>query len=562
MTTTGPLRGASTSAAAAAPPALWYPAGRPPAFTPAEILAVAARIREPVHIVAAPSGSDTAAGAGAGAVAGLGIAVGGSTSPAGTGQSGLPLLGTLPPLCPEWLGDRSFAETHGVRFPYAAGEMAGGIATVAMVSAMARAGMLGFFGAAGLDPDRVERSVAELSATLTGKPNWGVNLIHSPGAPALEERIADIALRHRVPAVSASAFMALTPAVVHIAARGLHRGTHGRIQRRTRLFAKVSRPEVAGPFMSPAPPALLRALVERGRLTAAEAELASRVPVAEDVTVEADSGGHTDNRPLAVLLPVMLALRDELTAAHGYDRVIRVGAAGGLGTPAAVAAAFALGAAYVVTGSVNQATREAGLSGDAKRMLAQADIADVTMAPAADMFELGVKVQVLRRGTFFAPRSARLYQLYRDHARWEDIPPEQRAKVEKDVLQAPFDTVWAETRRFWEQRDPAQAARAEHDARHRMALVFRWYLGMSSRWAVSGRSARRADYQIWCGPAMGAFNRWAAHSFLADPDRRDVAQIALNFLEGAALITRAHQLRSHGVPVPAAAFAPRPRRLA
>jgi hypothetical protein len=29
----------------------------------------------------------------------------------------------------------------------------------------------------------------------------------------------------------------------------------------------------------------------------------SRVPLACDITVEADSGGHTDNRPLSVLLP-------------------------------------------------------------------------------------------------------------------------------------------------------------------------------------------------------------------------------------------------------------------
>ena len=66
-----------------------------------------------------------------------------------------------------------------------------------------------------------------------------------------------------------------------------------------------------------------------------------------------------------------------------------------------MAAAFALGAAYVLTGSVNQLAVESGLSDDASAMLAQADLADVMMAPAADMFELGVKVQVLRRGTMF-----------------------------------------------------------------------------------------------------------------------------------------------------------------
>jgi hypothetical protein len=94
-----------------------------------------------------------------------------------------------------------------------------------------------------------------------------------------------------------------------------------------------------------------------------------------------------------------------------------------------------------------------------------------------------------------------------------------------------------------------------------MALVFRSYLGLSSRWAITGEPTRRTDFQIWCGPAIGAFNRWVAGSPLAQPGRRTVVQIGLNLLEGAAMVTRAHQLRSYGVPVPGEAFAPRPRLL-
>ena len=56
------------------------------------------------------------------------------------------------------------------------------------------------------------------------------------------------------------------------------------------------------------------------------------------MTVEADSGGHTDNRPLTAVLPVILALRDELSEKHRYARPVRVGAAGGIGTPGAAAA--------------------------------------------------------------------------------------------------------------------------------------------------------------------------------------------------------------------------------
>ena len=95
-----------------------------------------------------------------------------------------------------------------------------------------------------------------------------------------------------------------------------------------------------------------------------------------------------------------------------------------------------------------------------------------------------------------------------------------------------------------------------------MGLLFRSYLGLSSRWAIGDDSKRRLDYQIWCGPAMGAFNGWTEGSFLAEPERRTVAQVALNFLEGAAAVTRAQQLRSFGVPVPGSAFDFRPRPLA
>jgi hypothetical protein len=51
-------------------------------------------------------------------------------------------------------------------------------------------------------------------------------------------------------------------------------------------------------------------------------------------------------------------------------------------------------------------------------------------------------------------------------------------------------------------------------------------------------------------------------TFLAELPNRSVVQIALNLLEGAAIHTRAQQLRSIGLPVPDAAFAYVPKRLA
>jgi trans-AT polyketide synthase, acyltransferase and oxidoreductase domains len=471
------------------------------------------------------------------------------------------LAGILPPVSPEKLGHRSFLRAHGLRYAYVAGEMATGIATARLVIAMGRAGMLGFLGAAGLSVNEVERAIDEIEAALGPEVSWGANLIHSPNEPLLEEAVTELYLRRGVRRVCASAFMGLSPNVVRYAANGLRVNPAGVVERQNHLFAKISRPEVARHFMSPPPAAMLQALVAAGKLRADEAELAARLPVAEDVTVEADSGGHTDNRPLVALFPTLLSLRDELGTRHGYGRPIRVGAAGGLGTPGGVAAAFALGAAYVVTGSVNQGAVEAGTSAEAKALLAQASIADVTMAPASDMFELGVKVQVLKRGTMFAVRAARLYELYSTLESLEAIPAATRQQLEREIFKAPLEKIWDETRAYWVRRDAREVARAERSPKHRMALVFRWYLGNASRWARAGDPDRRLDYQIWCGPAMGAFNAWTAGSFLEKPENRRAVDIARNLLAGAAAITRAHQLRSLGVDVPDAAFAFAPRPL-
>jgi PfaD family protein len=355
--------------------------------------------------------------------------------------------------------------------------------------------------------------------------------------------------------------MALTPAIVRFALTGVREDTQGHIHRERYVFAKISRPEVALRFLSPAPASILENLVQRGLLTQEEARIGASLPVAEDIIVESDSGGHTDNRPLSTLFPGILSLRDEIAAQQGYTRPIRVGAAGGMGSPTAVAAAFSMGAAFVLTGSVNQGCVESGLDAIGRKMLTQAGIADIIMAPAADMFELGVEVQVLHRGTMFAVRARKLYELYRAHDAWEEVPVAEQQKVEKQMLRASFAEAWESTRAFWATRDPNEITKAKKNPKHKMALVFRSYLGQSSRWAIQGEPSRRMDYQIWCGPAMGAFNRWVSGTFLEPASARTVVQVARNLMEGAAVVTRAQQLRTYGVPIPTSGFDYRPRPL-
>ena len=465
-------------------------------------------------------------------------------------QAGAHYITAVPALPIQDLGDAGFKKTYRVSYAYYAGSMANGISSVEMVVALGKAGLLGSFGAAGLVRTRLESAIQSIQAALPDGP-YAANLIHSPSEEALERNAVELYLQHGVHVVEASAFIDLTPSIVYYRAAGLSQSGNGEIQISNHVIAKLSRREVATKFMQPAPENILDQLVSEGRITLQQAGLAKKAPMADDITVEADSGGHTDNRPLVCLLPTMLALRDEIQAKYKYPLPVRVGAAGGISTPASALAAFMMGAAYIVTGSVNQSCVEAGASEHTRQLLAQAGMADVAMAPSADMFEMGVKVQVLKHGTLFPMRAQKLYEIYSRFDSIEMIPADEREKLEKQIFKRDVESIWQDTVRFFTERDPAQIERALNNPKRKMALIFRWYLGLASRWSNNGEKGREMDYQIWCGPSMGSFNDWVRGSYLSEHENRRVADVTLQILTGAACQYRLQALKLQGLQFPA-----------
>ena len=459
------------------------------------------------------------------------------------------VLAVLPALPPERLGDPSFTACYGLKYAYYGGAMANAIASVDMVVALGKAGFMGSFGAAGLPPSRLEASIDAIQAALPNGP-YACNLIHTPNEPTLEQRVVETYLRKGVRVIEASAFLDLSPNIVWYRAAGLAQDASGRILIGNRVIAKLSRREVAAKFLQPAPAAMLAELVQAGKITPQQAELAQRVPMADDITVEGDSGGHTDNRPLVCLVPAMIAQRDELQEKYHFEQPVRIGAAGGISTPGSALAAFAMGAAYVCTGTVNQACVESGACEHTRNLLAKASMADVMMAPSADMFEMGVKVQVLKTGTMFALRAQKLYELYVKCDSIEQIPADEREKLERQVFKRSLDEIWADTAKFFAERDPEQLAKANASPKRKMALVFRWYLGLSSRWSAAGEKGRELDYQVWCGPSIGPFNDWTRGTYLAAPANRHIVDVALHLMTGAAYQARVQALTNAGVRVP------------
>ena len=460
------------------------------------------------------------------------------------------LLISLPPLRLQQLGDPSFLAAYGVKYAYMTGAMAGGIASEEMVIALGKEKILSSFGAGGLLPERLETAINTIQQALPNGP-YAFNLIHSPNEPAIERRAVDLYLKYGVRTVEASAFLDLTPNIVYYRVAGLRLNAANQIDIRNKVIAKVSRREVATKFLQPAPERILKELLEQGLITELQANLARQVPMADDITVEADSGGHTDNRPLVCLLPSIIALRDEIQAQYNYSVPIRIGVAGGIGTPEAALAGFMMGAAYIMTGSINQSCVESGACEHTKKLLAQAEMADMIMAPAADMFEMGVKLQVLKRGTMFPMRAQKLYELYRTYDSIEQIPAAEKDKLEKQIFRKSLAEVWEGAAAYLSQKNPEKLGKAVNNPKLKMAVIFRWYLGLSSRWSSTGEKGREVDYQIWCGPAMGGFNDWVRGSYLSEPNQRHVVDVADQIMKGTAFLYRTHSLKMQGLQMPA-----------
>ncbi|CUB23666.1 Polyketide biosynthesis protein PksE [Bacillus subtilis] len=425
-------------------------------------------------------------------------------------------------ITPQTLGSNSFKKEYGLQYAYVTGSMYRGIASEQMVVQVGKAGMLGFYGTGGMKIESIEQAIQYIQHKLTNDESFGMNLLCNLDKPQLEEKKIKLYLDYGINIIEAAAYISLTAPLVMYRARGVQRKQDGTVEAKNRIFAKVSRPEVAEIFLRPAPDHLLKQLTEEGKITHNQAELMRKIPMADEITVEADSGGHTDKGSAYALMPAIIKLRDKIHAEYRYPQKVRIGSAGGIGTPEAAAAAFILGADYIVTGSINQCTVEAGTSNAAKDLLQDANVQDTDYAPAGDMFEIGAKVQVLKKGLLFPVRANKLHELYQNYRSIDEIDEKTRRMVEEKYFHRTFEEVYEDIKKY---KASYEIERAERQPKHKMALIFKWYFGNATRLALIGDQKEKVNYQIHSGPALGAFNQWVKGSELENWRNRHVHKI-------------------------------------
>jgi trans-AT polyketide synthase/acyltransferase/oxidoreductase domain-containing protein len=429
------------------------------------------------------------------------------------------------------LGSEHYKKAYKVKYAYSSGAMHHGISSVRLIVAMSKAGMMSYYGTSGLSLKRIEEDIREIQKELGTGYSFGVNIANDFYRPDLEKQCIELFIKYKVKFIEVAHYLHVSRFLVKFRALGLRKDTNGNIRSENRIQIKVARPETAELFMNVASEELIQSLVATKEISLRQAELLKQVPVATDICVEADGGGYTDRGVTAVLIPVIVRLRKEIMKKNNYNEIINLGSAGGIGTPESAASAFFLGADFIVTGSINQCTVEAQMSNAVKKLIEGIHVPDTTYAPATHMFELGAKVQVLKKGVFFPARANKLFEIYKQYNSLDELDKNLRDELELKYFRKSIDSVIQECEKMYSE---TEFKKAQENAKAKMAMVFKWYLDFSSISALSDDETNKVNYQVYCGPAMGAFNQWVKGSDFEKWQNRNVDKIGIRLMDATA----------------------------
>jgi len=432
------------------------------------------------------------------------------------------------------LGSKHFLKHHQVKYPYVVGSMGQGISSEKLVIKMANSGFLAFLGSEGLDINEVETLITSCKAALQTEQSYGINFHYLPGHEKHQKQLIDLCIEHKVPCLEVSGLDHISLELIKYRAKGLKR-SNDQILIQNKIFLKTSKPEIASMFMQSAPLHILDKLLSEKDITPDEHFMAQTVPVVDDICVTGAGAWKTDQANLLVKLPEIIRLRDQRR--NSLSHPVRVGCGGGIGTPESVAAVFMLGADFILTGSINQCTVEANTSKHTKKILSELSSEDTCYVPDGDMLESSSAVQVVRKGLYFPARAQKLYDLYRLHNSLDEISLHDKKQVEKHFFNRSFESIFQE---LIDTENSQEIKKANENRKYKMAKIFKWYFKYTQKLSLDGKQQEQDNYQIYCGPALGAFNQWVSGSSLAHWQNRYVDEIAIKLLNAASDFINSH----------------------
>ncbi len=426
---------------------------------------------------------------------------------------------------PNNLGSNKFRKMYGLKYSYVTGGMYGGIASKELVSKMSLNGFLSFLGTGGMSFSQIKDSIQYIKHHSSDKP-FGINVLFNHPDSEKEDSIINLLLQLEINFLEAASFICITKPLVKYRVKGIYKDSKGQIITPNNIFIKASRSGIIKQFLEPIPELYLNQLIEDGVITSYQAELAKQIPLSNNIIFEADSGGHSDNRPAIAVFPVIKNLISQYK--YNYNCDFYLGLAGGLGTPESIAAAFIMGADFVVTGSINQCTPESGAPSIVKEMLSKSGVEDFDTCPTGDMFNTEAKIQVLKKGTLFSTRAKKLIQVYNKYDSIEEIDEKTKLDIENNYFKNSLDEVYEVCKR----KLPSEILqKGDENPHNKMEIIFRQYFSQSIKHTyIDGKADDSKNFQIYSGPAMGAFNAYVKNTDLEKWQNRNVDVIALKLL--------------------------------
>lgn len=430
------------------------------------------------------------------------------------------------------LGSNSFRQDYRLDYAYLVGSMHLGITSKELVVKLAKSKMLGFLSTKGVLLEKVESDIKWIKSQLHKGVCFGVNLFYDCKPKETEELIS-LYLKLQVNVIEVSGFQNITSELALYRLKGLTISEAGDIHCANKIIAKVTRPEVAALFMKPAPEYIVNQLLEQKKITAQQAELSQKIPMSHDICAQADSGWNTDRQLPSILLPSIQSLRDEIQKNKHYGNTIRIGLAGGIGTPQAVANAFLMGADFILTGSINQCTVEAATSELVKNLLQSINVQDTDYIPSSDFLEFGQQSQVLRKGVMFPSRVNKLYDLYEKYDDINHIPNNTITKLKQNYFGKNLDTKWTEIFEKSNSQDRHIIVEDGNESEISMEHILKYYIELTCSLALEGEKEYQENFQIHTGPSLGAFNQWVKNTSIENWQQRHVDEIGIKMMNDA-----------------------------
>jgi trans-AT polyketide synthase/acyltransferase/oxidoreductase domain-containing protein len=145
---------------------------------------------------------------------------------------------------------------------------------------------------------------------------------------------------------------------------------------------------------------------------------------------------------------------------------------------------------------------------------------------------------VLKKGVFFPARANKLYEVYKFYDCIEDIDTKISQQIQRYYFGRSFNEVYQEIKEHYSRKNIKELDNIESSPKHKMAVIFKEYFRLSTKAALIGDATNKVNFQIMCGPSLGAFNQWAKKTELKDWRNRHIDEIGVRLIQEAEYIIK------------------------